>query len=145
MGSQGVLGAAPWSHPRCSPTLTPLHGCLPLCAPASSRSALGIIYVSWPAVGSILEPTVEIILLLYFSVHFYPRALCNNQILGLVLKTLVFFYESLDDDFWRQASISVFSGGHLHNFDTAHQQTNLEFTMLILERFFLIFSQYFYG
>lgn len=50
------------------------------------------LLVLQPPVGSILDLTVEMMLLLHFSVHFYPHVLHNNQVLGLVLKTLFVSY-----------------------------------------------------
>lgn len=83
-----------------SSTDTDRSVCAPPCSPAHSRpSALGVTCVSWPADGSILELTVEIILLFYFSVHFYPPVLCNNQMLGPALNKLVFFYGRIHGDF----------------------------------------------
>lgn len=83
-GSQGILGAALWSYPRCSPALTApaTWVCAPQLTAGHQPWALSV------CPGQLMAPcSVEIILPFYFSAHFYPPALCNNQMLGLVLKS----------------------------------------------------------
>lgn len=124
------------------------HGCTGVCSPAHSRrSALGTV-----CPGQLMAPcSVEIILPFIFQ----PPALCNNQILGVVLKSQYFSVKGFMMTFKvRQPSLFSLKAALIQlvskpswNLQQLVVKKIKTITAIVkkLERLFLFISHYFYG